>query len=167
MTDPATDPAPPAAPPARGWTRTILILSLAVNLLLVGLITGAVLRSGPPGWGGMLGELNLGPVTEALSKADKAELRRAFLRDHPDFRTQRRDAQQDVAAILDVLRAPVLDRPALEAIFLRQSERSAKRMDRARTAVLDVIAAMSPEDRRAFGDRLEQALTRRARGPAP
>lgn len=169
MVDPAPISPPPgaAAPSVRGWTRIILIVSLALNVLFVGLFAGAVLRDGPPGRGNRLGELNMGPVTEAFSAQERDQVRRAFLRAWPDMRAQRNEMQGDVAALMQVLRAPVLDRAALEAIFARQSDRSQRRLQQGQVAVLDVIAAMSPEARLAFVDRLEAALKKRPRGAGP
>lgn len=165
-----TDVDPPAAPvpaPPRRWTKLVLILSLALNLLFLGAIGGAILRDGPHGRNAMLRELNLGPLTEAFSEGDRAALRRAFMGKEPNLRAERREMQGDMTAMLDLLRAPSFQRDDLARILARQVERTERRLGLAQGLVLDLIAEMTPEARSRFADRLEEAMKRRPKPGQP
>jgi Spy/CpxP family protein refolding chaperone len=159
----------PASPPAstRRWGKTVLVLSLALNLMFLGLLGGAILRGGPQGRDMMVRDVNFGPLSEAFSKADRAALRRDFLKAAPDVKGQRQAMQDDMAAMLDVLRAPVFERAKVEAIFARQADRTADRQRLGQDLVLDLVADMTPETRKDFAARLEEALKKRKKPQAP
>ncbi len=165
-----TDAKPPAAPvPAttRGWVKAALVISVAVNLLVIGAIGGSFLRGGPMGHGTMVRELNFGPLTEALSIEDRAALRRAVAQAAPDLKGQRAAMEGDMTAILAVLRAPGFARAEVDAIFARQAERSEVRRRIGQQLVLDLVAAMTPDARAAFADRLDVVMKRSKKPAAP
>lgn len=155
-----TDVQPTIVPPRRPWAKIILVLSLGLNLLFLGLISGAFLRDGPSGRPGSVRELNFGSLTEALSKDDREALRRSFQHSAPDLKGQRREMETDVAEFLTVLRAPDFQRKKVEALFQRNDDRTSRRHDLAQNLMLDFIAAMTPEARRTFADRVEAAMMR-------
>lgn len=161
MTD--LPPVPSAAPSSRGrGLRIALAISVALNLAVIGLVAGAMLRDGPHGR--FVRELDLGPFTEAFSPRDRAALRDQFMAQDGGFRALRDQFRADGLALVEVLRQEPLDRARLEALMQTQQDRMAARMKVGRDLVAARIAAMSPEDRRAFADRLEEALRRGPRG---
>lgn len=157
----ATDPTPPVAPARRGW-RWLLILSLALNLAVFGVVAGAIVAGrtdGPP----RSFDLAIGPVARALEGGD----RRAIMRDlmaRGDLRP-RDDAARDAetAALVAAIRADPFDPAAVAAILADMRARGERVVQAAETALVDRIAAMSPERRRAFADRLAHEL---AEGPS-
>lgn len=158
MTDqtPATStPTPPAKTPGKGL-RIALAVSLAVNLAIVGIIAGAFLRDGPRGR--FIRELDFGPYGEAFSPADRDAMRAAFLSRAPDMRGMRDQMQAEGAALVALLRAPVLDLSRLNEVMQAQQGRMVDRIEIGRDLVAERIAAMSTEDRLAFADRLERAF---------
>ncbi len=142
--------------PSRLW-RGVLVVSLALNLAVAGIIGGAMVS-------GRLGEraspridFGVGPVARALSDDERRAIGRELradrsLRGH-DFRGQ-------MAAVAASLRADPYDPAVTLALLEEQADRLSQVQARARMAVLDRIAAMPPERRQAFADRLEQELRR-------
>ena len=76
-----------AAKRAGRWTRWALIISLALNLIVIGAVVGTVLRHGSEGHRDAHGDkhghdMAGGPLTQALSREDRRaigrEMRRAL-----------------------------------------------------------------------------------------
>ena len=146
-------------PAPAGKARVALILSLAVNLLLVGLIGGAMLGGrGPMGPGRAAVDVGFGPLSAALTPDDRRALRDRFIEKLPEFRAEREASRAEFEAFAAVMRAEPWDRAAAEAILQRQGERGLARLDAGRTLMLDYIAGLTSEARRAFADRIEDAL---------
>ncbi|MCV2868792.1 periplasmic heavy metal sensor [Defluviimonas sp. WL0002] len=145
-------------PRAPGRTLKIaLVLSLAVNLLLVGLIAGAAVRhrhGGGPGDD----RAAFAPYVEALPRAQRGGLRSEMFHRMPDLRDLRRERAEDLAAFVSTLRAEPFDPSAAAAVFDRQMARAGRRLEAGRVLFLDRIAAMSADERREYADRLEQNL---------
>lgn len=153
----AADPSPARAP---RWVTVLLVLSLAANLLVVGLVAGAWLRGGPPGTAGR--DPGFGPFAEALSDDDRRALRRAFLTRMPEMREHRMAMRADMQAVLAALRAQPFDAAALDRAMDTALSRLGDRISVGQSLLLDRITAMDSAERAAFADRLETAL---ARGP--
>lgn len=153
-----------AEPPVRSSglsapLRWLLVGSLALNLLVAGLVVGAMIRHDGPR---RHMEMGPGPFAQALSPQD----RRAILmelRDRPGLGPpSREERRQAMAEVLAALRSEPFDRGRAEAAMASQADRIAAVEGAVREAMVERIAAMSPQDRAAFADRLETGL---ARGP--
>ena len=164
MTDPEPKPEPVAASAAGAkaprWMKAALAISVALNLAIVGLVVGAVVKDGPPMRRELVRDLSFGPLTEAFSTEDRMALRRAFLEAAPDFRDQRRMIRADVEAMLTLLRAEPFDGAALETLLEQQQARNLSRFDLGQDLIIERLAAMTPADRAAFADRLQDSLSR-------
>ena len=115
---PEGDP-PPAK--TRTWVRVLLIGSLTVNLLIVGLLVGAVLtRDGPRGSEPRLRDAGLGPLTWILSDPERQGLRKELKTRAPDFRKNREVMRQTVGQLLETIRSEDFDPAAVEAILSQQ-----------------------------------------------
>lgn len=146
--------------------RLALIGSLVVNLLLVGIVTGSVVGGRMHGDGRDGPDVGFGPLTKALDREDRRALFKDFMAKAPDFKAERAASKADFLALADALRADPWDRAAVEAILARQGQRGMERLERGRALLVDHIAAMSPEDRAAFADRIVEVLSRRGdKGP--
>lgn len=153
--------------PGRGagrWLRVALGLSLALNLAVAGVVGGALLRGGGHGPHPSVRDLGFGPFAEALSEADRAALRRAFVGRMPDLRATRDEMRADMGAILTALRADPYDPSALLPVLERQRARTGERLELGQALIVDRIAAMTAAERLAFADRLEQSLRHRRGG---
>ncbi|ROT95869.1 periplasmic heavy metal sensor [Histidinibacterium lentulum] len=144
---------------ADGWqvsrrVRVLLVLSLALNLAVAGVVIGAVVRDGPRGGGPRI-DMTLGPLGRALSPED----RRAVVRDLRQSgalggmdRTARRQALEETVALL---RAEPFEPEALARGFAAQRERGGRLLEAGHGALVARIAAMTPQERAALADRLE------------
>ncbi|MBJ3761428.1 periplasmic heavy metal sensor [Maribius pontilimi] len=135
--------------PAR-W-RTILVLSLGLNLLVLGLVAGAWLdRRAHP-------SVRAEPLIWALPDADRAAIRAQLPR--PDRGERRRRFRELIAA----LGAEPFDPAAARAALTRQRELGQARAARAEDALVDRLGQMSPEARAAYAQRLADRVRNGAR----
>ncbi|SLN13589.1 hypothetical protein ROJ8625_00413 [Roseivivax jejudonensis] len=152
----------------RRWLWPVLFVSLAANLLIAGIVLGAVLRDGQPQRDGRAGAGSSFPYYRALDEDQRAMMRR-------EFRAALRDARDDDTAsgedrrvrfvegyrqAAEVLRASPLDRAALTQILDAQARAAEMRRDRGQAILLDVLANMSAEERAAYADRLVTEIRR-------
>ena len=150
----------PSARPSRLW-RTVLVLSLALNLAVVGLVVGSLasgrMGNGPP----RSFDLGLGPVSRALAPQERREIGRSLRQDRPlrDF-----DLRGRVDSMVTALKAEPFDASALRALMDEQAAGMANIQAKAQAATIDQIIAMTPERRRAFADQLTEEVSR-ARPP--
>jgi len=143
------------------WLRRALVLSLALNLLVVGLAVGRALRPDMLGRAAfVLRELSLGPYTEALGRDDLAALRAAFAERAPPLRDLWRMHRAEQAALVAALRAEPFEPAVVATLVEVQNRRLGERARLARDLLLERIAAMDRAARAAFADRLEAAFAR-------
>ncbi|WP_128514189.1 periplasmic heavy metal sensor [Tabrizicola thermarum] len=170
MTDPESQtppPAPPAAPeppaasgpsPSR-WLKPALIVSVALNLAVAGLVLGAWLRDGPHG--GMPRDISFGPFSDALNDQDRRALRKDLMERAGEFRSSRKATQAEFRELLTALRADPFDPAAVKSALAAIETRNVERLQLGRSLIETRLIEMSPEDRKAFADRLERGLRRR------
>jgi len=155
---------PNQTPRARGfrWGRLVLVTSLALNLGIIGMFVGALVKDGWHGGGPhSIRDVGFGPFTRALTEEDRKALRRAFIANAPDMHATRQSLQQDMAALLTALRAAPFD-PVVLGDALRQiTARARQRQEFGEKLLLDFVAALPEAERLAFADRLETGLARR------
>jgi len=164
MSDPVTS-APSPASGAR-WMKIALVISLAFNLLVVGLVLGAALgrerhmdrhdrdRSEVPR------EFMRSPFLGALDPEDRRAVGRELRRDEGSLRENRAELRARFERLLAAIRTEPFDRAAIEAILDEQRAAGARRLEIAEQAVLDRLSAMSPEARAAYAERLDRSLRR-------
>lgn len=145
----------------RLWLRTVLFVSLALNLAVIGLAAGFLLR-GPPERG-IRDRDPAAPYTRAFSEDQRRELwhelRRGF-RDARDSEEEdgRRDVLSEYRAALNLLRATPFDAEAFRAIIAEQSDRSAQRRKRGEAVLTGYVMSMTDAERAQYADRLESEL---------
>ena len=157
MTDPQTD----SPKPRRPWGRIALVLSLGANLLIVGLVAGAMIK-GPPdrSEGRDLRDLGFGPFFAALPRDERGALSAALEREAPSFRERRHEMRQQFDALLAALRAEPYDHAAVAGIVDAQQAAVVESQRMGRALLLDQIAGMEPAQRQAYADALARGLRR-------
>ncbi|MBI1416274.1 MAG: periplasmic heavy metal sensor [Limimaricola sp.] len=152
------------AAPVRRWVQIVLVVSLALNLLVAGAIGGRLLAGRGPGpFGGF--DLTLGPLSQALDRADRDAIR-ASLRQRPELRPlMRSERQAAIQSLIDALRADPFDPGAVSALFAAQRDRATAAMQAGQEALLARITAMSPTARVAFAARLQEQMRHGPQGP--
>lgn len=153
-------PGPAAAPiRTRGWVKALLAVSLALNLGIGGLFAGNLLREDGKA-ARVERDIGLGAVGQAMTREDWRAMRPAFLARHPDLKRGPEVLRGDFEAVLATLRADPFDAAAMTAALDTISQRNADRLDSAVRVISAYLAALPPEARGAFADRLEKILTR-------
>lgn len=151
--------------PRRGaprWMKVVLVLSLALNLLVIGAIIGAV-TSGAGKWRGAHGPGAAGALTKALSEEDRRAIKRQMVREFMPQREARQAHRATMATLLEQLRAPEFDAAAVSASMTQIGAHFQTRFDTGQMLLVERLSAMSAAERAAYADRLEAALTRRKR----
>jgi uncharacterized membrane protein len=153
---------PPASPTPRSearrprrWLGPALFLSVALNLLAVGILAGAVLGQRGDAGGRMPGDAAALSWFAALDAQDRAALRAAWRREGPALQSLRAQRRAETAALAAALRADPFDPAALEAALAAQAAGLAERQALAQRLLVERLAAMDPAGRAAFADRLE------------
>lgn len=136
--------------------KIALGLSLALNLVVAGIVAGAAVRGfghpPPP----MVRDLGFGPFARALSPADREALMQAYREATPDMRDTMR---AEVGALLAALRADPFDAAALQAALSAQDARARERLELGQRLLDERLLSFAPAERQAFADRLQEALT--------
>jgi uncharacterized membrane protein len=152
MTTPETKP--------RRWLMPAFLVSLALNLLVAGMVVGWMgNKRGPDNpddrrAGALVGT----PFVRALPPDD----RRALARELQSNRTALRDNREALRArfdtLLAALRADPFDPEAVRQVLADQRNTASARQDIGEELLIARLAAMTPDARRAYADRLNQAL---------
>lgn len=151
--DPTTPPAAPATRAPR-WMRLLLAASLALNLLVAGIVAGGLLHRDGPGGRMRPADLALGPVARALDEGDRRAILGA-LREGGGLRPLDRDPREaGLRAIAEAVRAEPFDAARLRGALDAQAGRIEAAQRAVREALVERVAAMGPEGRAAFADRL-------------
>ena len=159
MTD--LPPKPATGQPATGrGLRIALAVSVALNLAVVGIVGGALLRPDGPRSHAMPRDLGFGVFTEALTPENRADLRRRLIRAAPGFVQERQGMLQDMDAIVTALRAEPFDRGLLDTALQAQIARLQSRLGVGQSLLLEFLSDLSTSERLAFADRLEAAASR-------
>ena len=162
MTDPTQSP-----PKPRRRGRWRLIVSLALNLVLIGALVGGLARmSRMPPQQAMQPGSSLVLLWRAMPEDERRALRGGGESRSEDRATRRAawrgDMVDEVAALGALLRAEPFDRNALEARLTEARARQAERGEVALTRMLDRIEAMNAAERAAMVERLERRTLRRS-----
>lgn len=161
------------APRAPGrWLKAALVVSLALNLAVAGMIAGALLGERrdtrrPPATE-MARDLGLGPYTRALETEDRRALGdavRARVRAAGGPRAIRSEIRQGFAEVLDAIRAEPFDPDRVADLIAAQGARAEARRELGAALLVERLAGMDAARRAAYADRLEAGLQRFARPP--
>ena len=142
--------------------RGLLIGSLALNLLVVGVVAGTFFTGGGSG-GSQRFDLTAGPLTRALEGERRDAVRTALQESGAFARRDRSEIREDMQVLLTTLRADDFDEAAFRDVLSRQRTRLQSGQNAVLDAVTSQIDDMGPDERAAFADRLE-AQARRGPG---
>ncbi|WP_170558459.1 periplasmic heavy metal sensor [Ruegeria atlantica] len=146
--------------PKSRWISVLLVISLALNLLVVGVALGTVLRvkggdhaKSPPGFGSAL--------YRALPKEERKAMRGELFDRHKKGANNR---SQDFAQLSAALRATPFEAADVQALLDQQAQSMADLQDALQQEWLARVVAMSDEERLVYADRLEEVVKRGPRG---
>ena len=142
---------------SRGW-KIVVVVSLAVNLLVLGLIVGAgVMHNAGPSDRAMRG-------ASAFIAALPEPERRAVIRDLRPGKgglEARHGRAARFEAVLETLQQDPFDAARLEMLLQDQRGAERARIGRAEAALLARLTTMTPQARRDYAERLEQLVRKR------
>lgn len=157
-----------APPPRRktGWgLKLALVISVALNLMVAGIVAGAILsRSGPDDVPG-LRTLGLGPFALALEREGREAVRGQLGREARGLPDDRRAVAEGLRQIQAALEAEEFDRDAAELALARTRAAAGAIQARGHGALLDYLETVPHEERLRMADRLGRAIRRG--GPRP
>jgi len=144
--------------PRRLW-KVIFVLSLALNVAIVGVVIGTTWRfqDKPPRPTFTVSESS-SIYLRALDKTHRRELARKLRRADGKLKNVRAEITQWFEQAITVLRTEPFDSDAFEQVMQAHSNRAEMRMQEARSILLKHLIALSAAERAAYADRLEQAL---------
>lgn len=146
----------------RRWVLPLLFVSLAMNLLVVGVILGWILSPGGPRRAeigpvrGLVGE----PFLRALPEEQRRAMLQDVMRETPRIRESRENLRARFEAFLGALRTEPFDAELVAGLLSQQRSVALRRQDIGEELLLQRLDAMTPEERRAYADRLESSLRR-------
>lgn len=140
----------------RRWMRVALIASLALNLLVLGVIGGALFSSGWRHMGHMPHISGAaGPMTRALAEEDRHAIAQQMRQAYRDGRPGRTAQHAAFKSLISDLRAEPFDRSAIEAHMAGIRGMISARVELGQRLLLDRLSEMDPAARKAYADRLE------------
>jgi uncharacterized membrane protein len=153
-----SDVAKPAVP--RGF-KILLGISLAINLAVIGVVSGAIFRKGDDGprRGSGGGQAHYArPYIQALPREERRAIFEASRAAKKGVdRASRRAMYQKV---IDILRSEIFDRPAVEVVLSEQMEVTSRAQNSVQEQWLNRIEEMDFQERSAYADAVEEVLKR-------
>ncbi|WP_306115499.1 MULTISPECIES: periplasmic heavy metal sensor [unclassified Roseovarius] len=155
----------PAPGGMKPWLRVLLVVSLAMNLLVVGALIGALVtwsnwRSHHPSRLAMAG----GPLTRALAPEDRRAIGKEMRKAHRKEKGNRARHHGELMGLVADLKAEPFDPEAVEQRLARHRKSFDDRLGLGLELLTARLTQMTAEDRAAYADRLQDVLTRRGKG---
>lgn len=151
------------AAPRRRWLLPLLFVSLAVNLLIAGIVVGSAisgarhLRDDALRSRGVIGE----PFVRALPDDQRRRLAADVLREGQTLRRNRSALRGRLETLLAAIRSDPYDREAVAALLAGQRREILARQDIGERLLLDRLDDMSAGERARYADRLGAIFRRR------
>lgn len=140
------------------WMRGLLIASLALNILILGLAAGWMIRHGVP-HGARVSQMEMaGPLTRALSEADRREIGRQIRQVIRENGGNRQEMRASFDALVRDLRAVPFDPEQMTATLSAQRRGFQERFEIAQQVLIAHLAGMSDAERAAYADRVEARI---------
>ena len=147
----------------RGGLRILLFASLALNLLIAGLVVGAVASHRWRDDGGREARIERpgGLLAAALSREDKRAIGRAMREEERGRRPDRAAFRAEIEGVIAALEAEPYDAAAVRAVIDRQADLLIGRARLGGEMLIQRLEAMSAAERADYAERLREMLERR------
>lgn len=163
-----------------GGMRALLVGSLTLNLLVAGLVVGAMVFDGPserrhggkdhrPA-GGREERVDpaLGPFGRALEPEHRRAVGEQLRREAGSREDSRRQIATELSMMIELLRAEAFDKDGFQAVLDAQNTRFAERGELGRRLLAEHLEDMSLEERQRVADKLERGFEKAMRrAPEP
>lgn len=146
----------PSTPKKRRWLMPLLFTSLAVNLLIAGMVVGWSFSDGRTDRPirGVLGE----PFVRALPDSARQAIRSDIERERGRIRESRVALRERVQAFLAALRSDPFVPEDVLRLLAEQRQVGIARQEFGEELLMRRLTEMTPEERGGYADRLEQQL---------
>ena len=140
----------------RNLWKILFGISLAINLLIIGAIGGALSRAGK---GPMIQHRASGLLyMRALNFEDKKVLRKKLFRNKDSRKIIRAKEHSSYSSAVKILKKDPFDRKAFEDLLDEQTKHSKSKPSSARVALVTQIENMTKEERLIYSKRLEDLV---------
>ena len=140
----------------RNLWKILFGISLAINLLIIGALGGALSRAGK---GPMIQHRASGLLyMRALNFEDKKVLRKKLFRNKDSRKIIRAKEHSSYSSAVKILKKDPFDRKAFEDLLDEQTRYSKSKPSSARAALVAQIANMTKEERLVYSQRLEDLV---------
>ena len=140
----------------RNLWKILFGISLAINLLIIGALGGALSRAGK---GPMIQHRASGLLyIRALNFEDKKVLRKKLFRNKDSRKIIRAKEHSSYSSAVKILKKDPFDRKAFEDLLDEQTRYSKSKPSSARAALVAQIANMTKEERLVYSQRLEDLV---------
>lgn len=143
MTEPSSAPAPASAGSAR-WLKIALVISLVVNVILIGFAAGFALKH-HRGMGRF--HLPLHQMTEGMSPPSRELVESIMDKHRPVIRASMREMHRERRHLEGLMAAETFDRAAADASFARLKQLSVDVQDELHQALIEAATQLPAEDR--------------------
>lgn len=146
----------------RRWLYPVLFVSLALNLLIAGIVVGWAASHRDdrrPDYGavrGLVGE----PFLKALPDDQRRAMMQDVLRDAPRIRESRESLRGRLEAFLAALRAEPYQSEVVAKLLKDQRDVALKRLDIGERLLLERLDSMTSEQRDDYANALERSFKR-------
>ncbi|UZD91549.1 periplasmic heavy metal sensor [Cognatishimia activa] len=159
-----SDQTPQPRAPMRRSLRVLLFASLAANLIVVGLVAGAVFGNKKGGDKPPRDADFMGAYTRALPDQDRRAIGRAIRDHHRNSGITREQARKQFQEMLGLIRATPFDADAMRGRMLEQAKSSFDRRQAAQDIWLQRVEQMTDAERQDYADQIEAQLKRAPKG---
>ena len=140
----------------RNLWKILFGISLAINLLIIGALGGALSRAGK---GPMVKHRTSGFLyMRALNFEDKKVLRKKLFRNKDSRKIIRAKEHSSYSSAVKILKKDPFDRKAFENLLDEQTRYSKSELGSARAALVAQIANMTKEERLIYSQRLDDLV---------
>lgn len=147
-------------PKSRRLTKYLLIGSLALNLVIIGVVGGAVIGFKRDGGDHRPSQRFGAPHVMALSFEDRRAVGKAIRKAYRNADVDYHGAKSGYQQAVNLLRAVPFDPTEMTAVVADLDLANATRRQVARDTLMQQIKAMTEAERLAYADRLEAVLER-------
>ena len=162
MTDRTPQQQDASPPRRRTGLRILLFVSLALNMVILGLVGGAILNVSRGEDHPMMvsRDLGLGAYFSALEAPERRALNQELRARRGELRATRTQWRRSVQDVTEAIRAEPFDPAQVRAAVERQAELAARGREYGRDVMISHLEGMTPEQRASFADRLEEMSRR-------
>lgn len=147
----------PERPSSPRWMKLLLALSLAANLLVIGVVAGRELR-GDDRRGGA--DRAVGWILEMMPDGRRDMARAHFDEARPALEAADGDRGAEVAEILAAIRAEPYQPADVQAAMAAFGASRTERWEVLRERMATLLARLTPAERAAFADNFEERMNR-------